>query len=306
MVLTRAALTGASGMLGRHIAADLDRAGVRCMGTSRTKPKDLPKSASWTPLDLTACTPEALDDAWSDAEALILCGALIALPAQTDDLSAFMDVNATSALKLGAWAAKRGVALVYVSSASVYADPDAPSIPETAPLAHDGGFGGFYSLSKLMGEQALRFLARTQNLRLTILRPSSLYGAGLAENKLLCSWLQKAARDETIRVAPPARARVNFVHAADMARAVRLSLSAGGGGWNVGGFSASFEEAARACVDVVGKGRVRVEEAKKDAATDPGTRFDLDGRSAFERLGYAPSVALRQGLSLLFKNELLP
>jgi len=304
MVLTSVALTGASGMLGRHIMADLSRAGIGCMGASRRKPEHLPENASWAELELATCDFEALDSIWSGVQGLVLSGALVTPPTEPAGHSAFLDINVRSTFVLGSWAAERGLPLIYISSASVYENPDAEVILESAPLSYLGGLGGLYSLSKLMGEQVLGFLSRNNGLRLTVLRPSSLYGAGLPENKLLPFWLGKARRNESIHVSPPSGDRVNLLHAADMARAVRLSLTANGGCWNVRGYSASMVEIARLCVEVAGMGSVCV--GDEEPASEVRTRFELDGRLAADKLGYMPHVAVRQGLSLLLKNELLP
>ena len=306
MVLNEVAVTGASGMLGRHIVAFLAHRGIASRALTRRRPEGLPLSCSWSPLDLSAPSAEhEWNRLWGRPQTLILSGAYVPSSTTALDETAILDINVKSTLALGRWAARNQIHVIYISGSTVYARPEAPRINEDAPLALCGNFGGFYGLSKLLGEQVLGFFAREYGLALAILRPSSLYGTGLPENKLLPSWLVRATRGETLQVAPPGFEQVNLVHAADLARAIWLvgekRLS---GCWNVRGANVSMREVAQICVNVAGAGQV--EFSPEDDPAVNGCRFDLDGSRAEKDFGYSPSVSLEHGLTLLQRKALLP
>jgi UDP-glucose 4-epimerase len=191
---------------------------------------------------------------------------------------------------------------VFISSATVYADPDAPIIGEEAAL---GGstLGGTYALTKLLAEDALGRLAAL-GLRRAVVRPSSLYGYGLPSGKTARRFLERAAAGEAITLQPPVDDRVDMIHAADVARAVLLILQRRA--WEVfnvaSGVATSVRELAESCVAVAERGSVRVESS--DAPARPSrTRFALDTARARERLGWSPLYDLRAGLTLMQREQ---
>lgn len=283
MVLKRVALTGGSGMLGRHLLALLVADGLEGLAPSRRE-WDL---ADWR-------TPEELDLLFPGAQAVIHAGALVPEGSGADSSRALLDVNVRASACLGEWARKKGIPLVFISSATVYADPHKPGITEADAKAAVPGLGGFYAFSKLAAEQALQFLAG-DGLSLCILRPSSIYGTGL-KSGLVARFLSAAERGETIRLAPPVDDRVNLLHASDAAVAALDALRRGARGvFNVAAASETgVLELARACVEAAGKGSVSEEPGE---SRPPFVRFKLDCAAARAAFGFQPRIDLREGLA---------
>ena len=302
MVLKTIAVTGASGMVGRHLLTALDEAGLGIAATSRSRPVNLPEAAKWTAWDLLEWkTPDQLDLIFGDVDAVIHAGA--AVPSRNRDLTSgnLFDTNVRASLALGTWAADRKLPLLLISSATVYADPTATGIIEQATVS-PAGLGEFYRTTKLLAEQVLQGLTEP-GLELCIFRPTSIYGIGLPEGKMISDFLATAGRRETIRISQPIDDRVNLIHARDIADAAVAALSTHASGvFNIAGPRlVTVEEIATASVSAAGGGTVSVEDGKPSR---PATnRFDLDIAKAREQFGFEPKIELDDGLAMMRASE---
>ena len=296
----RIGVSGASGMVGRHVLALLARHGIACAATSRTAPS---MACAWQPSDLREwTTPDQLDQVFPDVDAVFHVGAAVPV---VGPLAApvLMDANVRATLVLGQWALARGKPVVFLSGAAVYGD-GAGVAHESDPVSAMPA-GGLYGLSKALGEQVLTYCA-AQGLALTILRATAIYGWGLAETKTVPGFLARAHAGQAITLQPPADDRVDMVHAADVAAALLAALNAGARGvFNIGGPAlVSFRELAETCCAVAGAGTVTV--APDPASRSPADRFAVDMSAAARAFGYAPRVGLSQGLTMLDRRQLLP
>lgn len=301
MVLKRVAVTGASGMLGRHLSAALGCAGFSTIPLARAK---LP-SSDWRCWDLTQWkSVEELDALFAGAEAVIHAGAAVPRSQGLTEQEAY-DANVRATFNLGDWARRRGIPLIYVSGAIVYADPNRPGICEDAPLGWSG-LGGIYGLSKLLAEDQLR-RERDLGLRLAILRPSSIYGCGLGTEKIIPLFLSKALVGSAIELTEPVSDRVDLVHAADVADAVvKVMQQEAWSTFNIGaGRGTSMLELAEMCVAVAGKGTVIVKQGNGQSIRPPVSRFGLDCRSAQQSLGWTAQVGLRAGIGALLAGRVV-
>ncbi|CUW38029.1 Putative UDP-glucuronic acid decarboxylase 1 [Magnetospirillum sp. XM-1] len=290
-------VTGASGLIGRHLLALLARNGHAVTATSRCRPE---ADVAWYPSELAEWRhPDQLDGLFAHADAVVHLGA--ALPGA--DAAALMDVNLRATLVLGQWAASRDKPLIFLSSGSVYGETTEP-VDEDAPMSVRP-LGGLYGLSKQLAEQALAHLA-AQGLLRTVIRPTAVYGWGMPGGKLVADFLARARAGDVLEVAPPAADSVNLVHAFDVARAVAAVLEAPSSGvFNVAGpGQVSVGDLARACVRVAGSGSVR--ELEGEAGRPPVDRFRLKGSRAAAALGYTPRVGLEEGLGLMLHQACLP
>ena len=283
MLPSAIALTEPNGMTGRHIRSLMERRGIRCIAVDR---------AAW---DLREWRePEALDRICEGAQAIVHAGALVPAPGEAPPAKDLFDANVRACLCLGQWARMRNLPVVYISGATAYANPSRPRIVESDEMTVRTT-GGLYGCSKHLGEMVLDHLGG-EGLRLSVLRASSIYGTGMHPAKMISSFLQRAARGETIALAPPVEDRVNLAHAADVAAAALAAIEREG--WdtlNVGGETAiSVLEIAEACVAVAGKGKVEISAVPADR--EPIVRFDLNCDKAARAIGYRPSVTLRDGL----------
>ncbi len=290
-------------MVGRHLLRVLAREGISCIASSRRQPHLLPADSRWVPWDLRCWkTPAELDSLFADATAVLHLGGLVPAVLGDESLPDIFDTNVRATLALGHWAGERGIPLVYLSSSTVYANPYRQHIREDDEKASRGirGFG-LYGISKLMAEEVLLHVAEP-DARPCILRPSSIYGGGLAANKMIMRFLNEAAAGRTIELAPPVDDRVDLIHAEDVALAVVRALEREA--WGI--FNVATEqpvsvlEIARSCVEAVGKGSVRVVDTPADRP--PQVRFHLCCDAARRCFDFWPTLSLHAGMKLMWDD----
>tara|TARA_Y100000590_G_C15688569_1_gene1002562 strand:+ start:634 stop:1530 length:897 start_codon:yes stop_codon:yes gene_type:complete len=285
-------VTGGSGMLGQHLIALLKMKGVSIVDVRRD---------SW---DLTNWkSKEEINFLFQNVDAVFHFGAAIPSSAVPISTKKLFDTNARSCIALAEWALGTNIPISFVSSSTVYRDPHSLNIFETDEKTAKN-FGGLYGFSKLLAEQILSHYT-AYGLKLVILRPSSIYGVGLGEDKLVKNFLAKAERAEVIELDSRVDAAnaVNFVHASDVAWAAMRSLeNAVWGEYNIPGPKCyTIEELAQSCVKLVKKGKVVIKEEGIEDST-PFVRFDLDYTNARKVFGYEPSIDLEEGLSMILNQ----
>lgn len=304
MVLNRIVLTGASGMLGRHLGPLLASAGCRVIGSGRSKP-DGALAAEWVEWDLRQYQPDSwLEECFGRADAIVHAGAWV--PGNLSEVGNekdLLDINVRACMNLGGWALRRNLPVVFISSGTVYAQQEQGGLTETDPVGASGQ-GGCYGLTKVLAEEVFAYF-RALGLRVAVLRPSSVYGTGMPEGKMLPSFLSRARAGGTIELAPPANDSINFLHATDLARAVLDVLERQE--WDVFNIAADAPttviEAARTCVDVSGGGKVVELEAGTATVRQPIRRFDFDTSRARRKLGWRPAVSLATGLASMLAGS---
>jgi UDP-glucose 4-epimerase len=283
------AVTGAAGMVGRHVVAALNKSEFSCLPIGRQQ---------W---DLRNWKNVAeLDEIFGTSSSVVHAGAIVPVSGQTVSSGDLFDANIRASLCLGEWCAARDRSLVLISGATVYASPFAIGIKETAPLT-TRPLSGLYGLTKLLAEQVLG-PSIAAGLRLAVLRPSSVYGAGIPSSRMIGSLLARAAKGDDIELMPPIDEKINLLHAADLADAVVRVLEAGA--WDTFNVAAaeasSVADIARACVSVVGKGRVI---SPPDGRGQPTTRYQLDCSKAAATFHFRQNICLVEGLRRTWLNE---
>jgi UDP-glucose 4-epimerase len=298
MVLNKIALTGATGMLGRHVREALEKAGAKvvavshdCLPNGNISGWDL---ASW--LSMTE-----LDNLFDGTQGIIHVGAMVPRQSGLIDEGRMFDVNVRACLNLGQWAISRNVPVVHISGAIVYAEHDREGLTEDAELGWSG-LGGFYGFSKLLSEDVFKRLAQ-QGLNLAVVRPTSIYGYGLSADKMACHFLTMAKEGKAIELAHPVDDRVDFIHAADVALAILAILEADA--WDTfniaSGHAISIRELAEACVLVAGRGSVLINEDLAQTR-DPIIRYALNIDRAKNKLGWHPQFDIERGLRMMFQE----
>jgi UDP-glucose 4-epimerase len=303
LVLKRVALTGASGMLGRYVLAALASRGIAAAAVSRSRPKVLEPNAKWQAWDFTyAKTEGELEEMFPGVGAVLHVGALVPHAGESHPLSALLKANVEATFALGRWALNKRIPFVYVSGAVVYGETNESGIRETHSTTYQC-VGGAYGLTKLLAEQVLAEL-EAEGLRLTVLRPSSIYGAGLCSG-MIAGFLNQAATGETIEVKPPAEDRVDLVHAADVAQAMLKALDHEAlGVYNIASEApATIIEIAEACIACVGSGALRV--IPGPTHREPLLRFGLCCDLARRRFNFMPRYNLSEGIREMWRQSQL-
>lgn len=286
-------------MLGRHVQVALEEAGASVIPVSRNRDQ-VNGFGSW---DLTVWQSlTEFDRLFPGVQAVIHAGAMVPLSSALISEGPMLDANVRACVNLGLWCISRNVPIVHVSGAIIYTENGGRDLDEDAPT---GGAmsGGFYGLSKLLGEDALGRL-RQQGLKLAIVRPSSIYGFGLPATKMVSRFLALASAGSSIELVPPLQDRIDFVHAADVAKAILAIMRAEA--WETfniaSGCPLTVKELAEACVLVTGRGSISADQTQAPKH-DPVTRFGLDIGRARHRLGWQPQLDIRQGLGMMLQQR---
>ena len=303
MVLNRVAVTGASGMVGRHLLPLLAARGIAAAATSRSRPQRVTEDSAWASWDLTEWrTPAELDVLFGPVDALFHLGASVPTAGKKLDDANLINANVRACRCLANWAVARGVPLIFLSGAIVYG-PGRDAFAETAPRSTVPE-AGLYGLSKVLAEQVLENLVPA-GLKLSCLRATSIYGAGMDDVKMMPTMLRRAQAGETIMIEPPYDDMINLVHAADVARAMMLAAEREAGGvFNVAGPElVAIRAIADACVAAAGTGKVVIADASTDVRP-PIVRYNVEARRAEEILGFVPEIGLIDGLTRMLSNRL--
>lgn len=301
MVLKKIALTGASGMVGRHTLDLLASKGISCVATSLNRPIKVRENLSWFPWDLRENREiEELDRLFDGVDTLLHTGAIVPNSEEAVKEKDMFDANVRSCLLLGQWATARSVPVVFLSGSVVYANQNRKGIKENDRKTCNG-FGGFYGLTKLLAEEVFLHM-REKGLQLTILRPSSIYGYGLHHTKMVTTFLLKAFHGETLEIYPPVDDNVNLIHADDVARAMIDAIEKRSEGvFNIAaGISYTMLDIAQTCIDIVGNGSVKIIEKK--AERKPISRFMLNCNAARESFGFVAKTSLKEGLRSMWQR----
>jgi UDP-glucose 4-epimerase len=297
MVLRQIALTGATGMLGRHVLAEMASEHIDVLTISRPGGEG---SRLW---DLAEWLSDAeLDRVFAGAQAIVHAAAMVRTTEPVDRAQMF-NVNVRSCLNLGEWALRRGLPIIHVSSSTVYADPRQECLPEEAVLGWSG-VGGFYALTKLLAEDVLARLAQ-RGLRLAVVRPSSLYGHGLPGG-MIRRFLTAARAQEVITLTEPVDDRIDFIHASDLGRAIIAILRKEA--WDTyniaSGQLTSLLELAEACI-LATNSKSTIARLRQGNARPPTTQFGLNIDRAKSRLDWKPRCDLHQGLRRMAEGRIL-
>lgn len=171
-------LLGGAGFIGLNLAGALVRHGHKVHIADRSAEiadydRPIPEVAGFhvIPSNATSRLQDAVDELGIEC-VIGLASSLI--PSSTlDDFEAEMAQNIVPTFRLLDHLAKRQISFVYVSSGgTVYGPSDKPALAENEPLRPISHYG----CSKVLLEQYLAFVGRSQQMRYMILRPSNPFG----------------------------------------------------------------------------------------------------------------------------------
>ncbi|MDR1063399.1 MAG: SDR family oxidoreductase [Azoarcus sp.] len=185
-------LTGASGFIGRALAARLLADGHRLRLALRSSPpEDLPGASIFHFTSLDGGTD------WSGAlagiETVVHCAGRAHIMKETaaDPLGEFRRCNVDGSARLAGQAARANVRrFVFVSTAKVWGEQTPPGQPftaDTVPAPVDP-----YAVSKLEAERAVAASGADSGMETVIVRPPLVYGPGVKANFLrLMQWIAR-------------------------------------------------------------------------------------------------------------------
>lgn len=212
------------------------------------------------------------------------------------------EVNATATLHLLLQAREQGVGrFVYVSSSEVYGT--AQSVPQ--PEDHPTYPMTVYGASKLAGECYTRAFHRTYDYAATVVRPFNTYGPRCHHEgdsgEVIPKFLLRALAGKPMVVFGDGKQTRDFTYVEDTARGIlEISLSPATIGETVN-IGSSFEISVNALASEVREVTGLKDAAIVHEAERPGDvlRLFADTTKARKLAGFAPTVALREGLTKL-------
>src|SRR6266496_2153951 len=163
-------VTGASGFLGKHLVAALERNGERVV-THSTRDGDL-----------ATMQPQV-----EGVRHVYHLAAKTYVPASWKRPAEFYAANVMGAVNVLEYCRKQGACFTLVSS-YMYGQPERLPIPEDHPLRAFNPYGH----SKLLAEETARFYASSFGVAVNVVRPFNLYGPGQPDDFLIPTLIRQA------------------------------------------------------------------------------------------------------------------
>ncbi len=291
-------ITGAAGFLGRYIAEEFRRAGYEVSGTD-VRPADnssLRHGEIYRQMELP---DQALVDVLGQIQpdVCVHCAGGASVPASLENSGADFrsSVVVTEQLLSAIAAMAPRCRTIFLSSAAVYGQPSALPITEDAPTSPLSPYGYHKRMCELLFEQA----AVIRGMPTAILRIFSAYGPGL-RRQVLWEMASQLARGENVQLKGTGDESRDFVHASDIAAAVKTVADRApfrGEVYNVAsGMETGIREAAELMTSFF-PGAASPQFAGQSIPGDPQRwRADCQRLGA---LGFGPRVSLEKGLASL-------
>ena len=205
----RVALTGATGFIGRHVAAHLVARGDEVRAIVR--PTSLREAPPGIHVFRAQLDPRSLVEALTGVDAVVHLAGVVSTT--RDDVYRAVNVGGTRAVAEATAAA--GARLIHISSlaAAGPAPPTKPRLEDDPPDPVNA-----YGRSKLDGERIVRSLG---GLRWTILRPGVVYGPG---DRAMLPLFRLAARG-VLPMVGRRDAAYTLLHVDDLVRTVEAALN---------------------------------------------------------------------------------
>lgn len=282
-------LTGATGQVGRSIAAYLAAQGYEVFGASR---RFLATPGLISHMEVALGSPDTVERIASRVpvcEGIVHAAAAISHDLYDSSISLVNCLGTQQIVKLAeTWGTRR---LIYISSVPVIGKPLQQPITEehpTQPLTA-------YHASKLYGEHLVR-LAGTGGCSTVSLRLTSPAGRGTPANRILAVFVRRAIANEAIHVLGRGTRRQNYVDVRDVAAAVELCLKTEACGvYNVAAdASIGNYDLARTCIDVLGSTSTLEYAGKPDP--EEGVTWDVSIQKARRDFGYSPVCGIAESI----------
>ena len=228
----------------------------------------------------------------ANTEALVHLAAAFGGPTDEECLRT-VEINAVGTLKVCIAAKQARVAYVVLIS-SIYAQ-----------LAQDSPYYGIYSITKRQAEELAIDYCRRNSLRLTVLRPSPIYGNDEAFRRhqpLLYRIVDCAQEGHDIQLYGSRNSLRNYIHADDVARIIREVLEKPCEGVHSCTFPRDFavSEIAAAAQEAFRRGgNVTFLPDKPDI---PDNVFS-NNTELYERIGFVPSIDVWEGMRRLARHR---
>ncbi|MFI5825334.1 NAD-dependent epimerase/dehydratase family protein [Streptomyces rishiriensis] len=248
----RVLLLGATGFVGRHVGAALERAGYEVLAVAR-HPRKTPASWRFHPMDLAQAESRALVELIDEARPEAVVNAAGEVWSPTADRMRHSNQVLVERLLAALAAAGPRPRLVQLGSVHEYSpQPRGVWLTESSPEVPATGYGR----SKLHGTRAVLRAVGTGAADAVVLRLSNVIGAGTPRGSLLgqvaTQLLEGTAGGRTAEVrVSPLRSSRDFVDAQDVSRAVVAALRSPGAAGRVVNVASGASQPVRDMVDLL-------------------------------------------------------
>lgn len=223
-------VTGGLGYIGSFVVRDLLDRGWRVRVLDNYYRCDRTVAAEIAALDGVEVIegdvryPNVLEDAVTGVDVVVHLAA-VCLNKSISDPTESLDVNLMGTQHLLDAASRASVRrFVFASSASVYGEPKSLPMRESDPVEPITP----YCIAKLAGEQLLSFYAAKSKMSFLALRFFNVYGPGQPTDayytSVILTFLRRLAKGEPPVIDGKGQQSMDFVHVADVARAVGLAV----------------------------------------------------------------------------------
>ena len=181
--------------------------------------------------------------------------------------------------------------VVCASSSSVYGEVRYLPLDEEHPKMPVSPYG----VSKLAGEHYCRVFSEVHDLRITVLRPFTVYGPRMRPDAAIAIFTERALKNHTIEVFGSGDQTRDFTYIDDVVEATILAMERGDGEvYNIAsGARISINELAEKIIEAVGS-KSKIVHTPPPKGDAPHTLANVE--KAAKELGYNPQVDLNRGL----------
>ncbi len=216
-----ALVTGANGLLGRHLTEELLRRGHRVRALDVKSLKELPQDAEAIRGDIR--NPDIGRSACAGIDVVFHLAAV--LPQSRSSIETFHSINVRGTENMLSAAVSESVKrFVYSSSVEIYGIPDHIPCTEDSPKK----LLGTYSRNKLECEELCAKYSADFGIEVVMMRMPMLFGPGYWHEKFYLKMFGDAARGKPIRIIGEGANRHQVVACSDVAQAYILAAQAPG------------------------------------------------------------------------------
>ncbi len=294
-------VTGASGLLGRHVIAFFLKRNFKVIATSRKRPPFSHRNLIWTKLDLNKkINFNIISKIYNNVFCLIHIGAYVPHSGKKINSKYVKNTNIDSSLVLAKWSNFKNKHFIYASGASLYKEKFKKNIEDSKLL---NSSDNIYINSKILSEKKIISLKK-KGLKVTILRISSIFGWGINSEKLISKTVQKAKRGKTIFIFNLNQTKINLIHAKDVAEGIYKVVSKVKYGiYNLGHNKCvnffNLTETIIKLLKTKSKIILKVDE-KFSKSLNP---LDVNILKARKNLKWQPRLSLKDGIKLMLKKK---
>jgi UDP-glucose 4-epimerase len=191
---------------------------------------------------------------------------------------------------------------IYVSSASVYGQPNYLPIDEGHPTQPVDPYGA----SKLAGEALVRSYATSYGLDTISVRLFNAYGPGQAEHNVIPSIVSQAQSGERIELGNLSPSR-DFIYIEDVIAALRTVIEAGKSGtvYNVArGESVAVGDVARMVINELDRDLEVKSTTDRQRSSDIEIPDHVADISTMAALGWQPELQVRDGIQRMLETNI--